>query len=354
MKRICSLLLTLALVLGLCACGQNAETSAADAPTWQKQYDLGVRYLSEGNYQEAIIAFTAAIEIDPKRPDAYTGLADAYIAQGDIAAAIDILRQGGQMTPDATLFDRADQLERELSGQPNLPEILREDSYFYDGGYRPEEEIRPLISQAVIEAGLSGDGQQVLSAVESDSLVQQVITENKGTVWSLVDGTLVSIGGGNSISFSDGRRGSNFYMEYRPQSGSGFSVYIQWIEGNLHIQEYIFAPTEGYLFHGDGLLQSYEYSDSFGLSSADNVSFTAYQEMRHGEWCLTHQHYYEGKMNQDEEHYTYYENGLPVPYYTGEDGQLYNAMTLDKRTGKIFYSNRTVDEPRPVTYASVG
>ena len=70
-------------------------------PTWQEQYDLGVKYLSEGNYQEAIIAFTAAIEIDPKRPDAYTGLADAYIAQGDIAAAIGILRQGGQMAPDA-------------------------------------------------------------------------------------------------------------------------------------------------------------------------------------------------------------------------------------------------------------
>ena len=128
----------------------------------------------------------------------------------------------------------------------------------------------------------------------------------------------------------------------------------QWIEGNLHIQEYIFAPTEGYLFHGDGLLQRYEYSASFGLSSADNVSFTAYQEMRHGEWHRTFQHYYEGKMNQDEEHYTYYENGLPVPYYTGEDGQLYNTMMLDKQTGKVYYSNRSVGEQRPVTYASVG
>ena len=64
MKRICSLLLTLALVLGLCVCGQKAGTT----PTWQEQYDLGIRYLSEGNYQEAILAFTAAIEIDPKRP----------------------------------------------------------------------------------------------------------------------------------------------------------------------------------------------------------------------------------------------------------------------------------------------
>ena len=94
MKRICSLLLTLALILGLCACGQKAETSAeANAPTWQEQYDLGIRYLSEGNYQEAIIAFTAAIEIDPKRPDAYIGLADAHTARGDTMAAMDVLNQ---------------------------------------------------------------------------------------------------------------------------------------------------------------------------------------------------------------------------------------------------------------------
>ena len=81
MKRICSWLLTLALVLGLCACGQNAEAA------WQEQYNLGVRYLSEGNYEEAIIAFTAAIDIDPKRAEAYVGRGDAYWAQEDAASA---------------------------------------------------------------------------------------------------------------------------------------------------------------------------------------------------------------------------------------------------------------------------
>ena len=77
MKRICSWLLTLALVLGLCACGQSAQAK------WQEQYDLGVRYLSEGNYEEAIIAFTAAIDIDPKRPAGFVGRGDAYALSGD-------------------------------------------------------------------------------------------------------------------------------------------------------------------------------------------------------------------------------------------------------------------------------
>lgn len=70
-------------VLLLCAaCGQKESVL-----TWQDQYDLGVRYLSDGNYEEAIIAFTAAIEIDPKQAGAYIGLADAYIAQGDTDAS---------------------------------------------------------------------------------------------------------------------------------------------------------------------------------------------------------------------------------------------------------------------------
>ena len=86
-------------LLGLCACGQKVEEAPA-APTWQEQYDLGIRYLSEGNYEEAIIAFTAAIEIDPKQPDAYLKAAEVYEAMGDAEGARAILEQGLQATED--------------------------------------------------------------------------------------------------------------------------------------------------------------------------------------------------------------------------------------------------------------
>ena len=118
MKRICGLLLTLALVLGLCACGQKAETT----PTWQEQYDLGVKYLSEGNYQEAIIAFTAAIEIDPKQPEAYIGLADVYTAQGDTDAAKKALEDGLAATGDDSVRARLEQLEAQLSAAA-IPQV---------------------------------------------------------------------------------------------------------------------------------------------------------------------------------------------------------------------------------------
>lgn len=86
-KRLVSFIFAFALIIGMCACGQKNEITS-DAPTWQEQYDLGIRYLSEGNYEEAIIAFTAAIEIDPKRPEAFFGRGDAYEKLDNLKQAI--------------------------------------------------------------------------------------------------------------------------------------------------------------------------------------------------------------------------------------------------------------------------
>ena len=88
MKQILSVMLSACLLLGLCACGGSSTESPG---SWQEQYDLGIRYLSEGNYEEAIIAFTAAIEIDPKRVDSYLGLADTYEAMGDTEGAAHVI-----------------------------------------------------------------------------------------------------------------------------------------------------------------------------------------------------------------------------------------------------------------------
>ena len=50
---------------------------------WQEQYDLGIRYLEEENYEDAIVAFSEAIKIDPNRTPAYIGRGDAYILSGE-------------------------------------------------------------------------------------------------------------------------------------------------------------------------------------------------------------------------------------------------------------------------------
>ena len=91
-ERLCGVLALLILLASAAACGKSA------ADRWQEQYDLGLRYLEEENYEEAVVAFTAAIEIDPKQADAYLDLADVYVLQGDYEAALTLLQNGLEQT----------------------------------------------------------------------------------------------------------------------------------------------------------------------------------------------------------------------------------------------------------------
>ncbi len=65
------------IILAFAACGKNTQT-------WQELYDLGEKYLLEENYEEAIVAFTSAIELDPKQAVVYVGRGDAYAAHQDV------------------------------------------------------------------------------------------------------------------------------------------------------------------------------------------------------------------------------------------------------------------------------
>lgn len=118
MKKSLHILLIFALILGMTSCEQNTQA------VWQEQYDLGVRYLSEGNYEEAIIAFTAAIEIDAKRPMAYMGLADAHERNGDLQAALAVLKSGYELIEDADLYERIAELEEQIAAE-NLSKELQ-------------------------------------------------------------------------------------------------------------------------------------------------------------------------------------------------------------------------------------
>ena len=117
--------LLLIFVLSLVGC-------MSDKVTWQEQYDLGVRYLNEGNYEEAIIAFTAAIEIEPNNPNGYLFLAEVYIAQNDFEKAKDILESGYAVTKSQDLQDKISEI---ASG--NIKDYfgnLRKYSYFDEDG----------------------------------------------------------------------------------------------------------------------------------------------------------------------------------------------------------------------------
>lgn len=107
MKKAFSIIVVMIMLLAcLTSCTRSVEEQ------WQEQYDLGIRYLSEGNYEEAIIAFEAAIEIDPLAVDGYMMLADAYIAIDEPEQAAQVLYSGWQNCPDdaQTFLDRLEQI----------------------------------------------------------------------------------------------------------------------------------------------------------------------------------------------------------------------------------------------------
>lgn len=99
-KRILAGLSAFALILGLSACAKEPQP---EDPTWEERHASGVCYLAEGNYEEAIKAFTEAIEIDPEHADSFVKRAEAYIASGQTEAAISDYE--GALELDSSLSD---------------------------------------------------------------------------------------------------------------------------------------------------------------------------------------------------------------------------------------------------------
>ena len=193
MKRFFCILLAALLLLSLAACAKTpaAELTtepAGEAPDWQTQYDLGVRYLSEGNYEEAILAFTAAIEIEPKQAELYLYRARAYNAIGDSNAQIDyetalllddtlveayraliwIYREAEEYDKLADLLERA----RAATGDPyfdTLNQFGYEKFEFRSGYVSPEEltDDQKNAIECVLNAAEAGDAEAMMAAVLS-------------------------------------------------------------------------------------------------------------------------------------------------------------------------------------------
>lgn len=92
------------LMLVLSACGKSVEEQIAE------QLELGTRYLNEGDYEEAIIAFQKVISIDKKNVAAYLGMADAYIGLNELDKAKEILELGLSEVNDEQLRKKLEEV----------------------------------------------------------------------------------------------------------------------------------------------------------------------------------------------------------------------------------------------------
>ena len=102
------------------SCGALAKTQLSEV---QDYLDLGQKYLLDGNYEQAIVAFEKVIEIDPKNVDAYLGLADVYVAQGDYDSAIAVLEHGYAETNSDALSNRINELRVVMASITSVTEV---------------------------------------------------------------------------------------------------------------------------------------------------------------------------------------------------------------------------------------
>ena len=276
---------------------------ASDEGTWQEQYDLGVRYLAEGNYQEAILAFNAAIEVDPKNAQPYIGRAKAIVLSGETEENLAAARADYQEAAD--LGDTSEEVWLGLA-----------DVYIREGDYDKALEI--------LKEGLEKTGGNNAIAQKIAELESGTITDNSGKIrreskydasgelmWYHeytydVQGRVASVTAYNSSGIqigyleyrytSDGRSEnglivssetgeiSELIYEY-DSAGNVTSVFFYDTEGNLTSQRTWEYDTEGNvirenIFGPDGVQTSYttyEYSEN----SEKTSSFGANGEMNY-------------------------------------------------------------------------
>ena len=244
-NRVCNLVFALILFIGLVACGQGSgQTSEAGAAsTWQEQYDLGVRYLSEGNYEEAIIAFAAAIEIDPKQPDAYLKASEAYMEMEDTEKAISILEEGLAETDSEEIQNRLDEI---MSANDSVD--------------REEVSQFPLTYQILDSGGIVPEVEDIYYEVHTiDGKIEREINTYTST----------RINGTNEITLF-----GEVIVELLPQQYSGsyyISTYFSEDEASQRVEDcshYIYGIESGQFSNYEELLQIYGNIDWAGGNSS--------------------------------------------------------------------------------------
>lgn len=125
---------TLIVVILATAIGVNIYSAPANRLT--RQLNLGQKYLAELDYEQAVAAFTKAIEIEPMSVEAYLGLADAYIGLGDTEKALEVLESGYERTQDERILEKIKQIregvveeETEIKSDEEKAETENNDNY---------------------------------------------------------------------------------------------------------------------------------------------------------------------------------------------------------------------------------
>ena len=151
-------ILTLMLgLLFLLSCGKSQSAQLEEC------LDFGQKYMAELNYEEAIIAYNKALEIDPKNVDAYQALVNIYEFKEDIDQAKSTLERALAAIPSNAEFQaRYERLMQTLSSDSTVTVGESEQNTFQDS--RPSvskgspTEVIPESSEVLTLESIKEDG----------------------------------------------------------------------------------------------------------------------------------------------------------------------------------------------------
>ena len=100
------------------ACGKSKEMN------FQDYLDLGQKYLAEENYEQAIVAFSKVLELEPKALEAYEGLTNAYIKTENYES----LSESEQTEDFRKIYETLLKFQEEIASHLSEPETEEEES----------------------------------------------------------------------------------------------------------------------------------------------------------------------------------------------------------------------------------
>ena len=84
-----------------------------------EQLEEAQHFLDDLDYEQAIVAYEAVIEIDPMSVDAYMGLASVYEAQGEYEKALEVLQLGYEKTQSDNILQEINRIKELISQDGN-------------------------------------------------------------------------------------------------------------------------------------------------------------------------------------------------------------------------------------------
>lgn len=114
------------------------QVSGKSGDVYTDKMDLGRKYLTDLDYEQAIVSFEEAIKIEPKNAEAYLLLAEAYEKHGEVEKAKDVLKKAEENVETSRekklIEEKKSQIEDIPGEEEKYDKLIKQGEQFFDDG----------------------------------------------------------------------------------------------------------------------------------------------------------------------------------------------------------------------------